>query len=426
MKKLLIISPYFPPANAADMQRIRMSLPYFKELGWEAEIVMVENKYLETTQDSLLLQTIPKDIIIHKVKAFSKKWTGKLGLGSIALRSLWFYKKRVNQLLKNKKYDLVYFSTTQFPVCILGAYWKSKFGIPYVIDMQDPWHSEYYQNKPKNEQPPKYWFSYRLNKWLEPIAMKNVDGIIAVSQAYISTLQERYKRIKEIPFQVITFGAFETDFGIAKQNQISAPPILQKKSNHEISIGYIGRGGYDMHDALEILFDAFKRGLELNPEYFQRIRFYFMGTSYAKNGVGIPTIAPLAERMGLAAYVEETTNRLPFYQTLNTLKSFDVLFICGSNDEKYTASKIYPYILAEKPLLSIFHPKSSAAQIIKDCKAGKVVTFDENGFVQTERILDYLENFKELYTPYIVEAFASYSAKEMTRKQCELFNKVIP
>lgn len=425
MKKVLIISPYFPPANTADMQRIRMSLPYFKDFGWEAEIVMVEDKYLETTQDSLLLQAIPSDTTIHKVKAFSKKWTGKLGLGSIALRSLWFYRKKVNRLLRNKKYDLVYFSTTQFPVCILGAYWKKKFGIPYVIDMQDPWHSDYYLDKPKNERPPKYWFSYRLNKYLEPIAMKNVDGIIAVSQAYISTLQERYKRIKEIPTEVITFGAFEKDFEIAKQNKTSAPPILQKKSDNEISIGYIGRGGYDMHDALEILFDAFKKGLELNPEYFQRIRFYFMGTSYAKNGAGISTIAPLAEHKGLAAYVEEKTDRLPFYQTLNTLKSFDVLFICGSNDEKYTASKIYPYILAEKPLLSIFHPKSSAVKIIKKCKAGEVVTFDETSSLQTDKILNYLENFKELYTPYIAEAFSPYSAQEMTRKQCELFDQVL-
>ena len=33
MKRLLIISPNFPPLNAADMQRVRMSLPYFKDFG---------------------------------------------------------------------------------------------------------------------------------------------------------------------------------------------------------------------------------------------------------------------------------------------------------------------------------------------------------------------------------------------------------
>lgn len=407
------------------MQRIRMSLPFFSRFGWNASVVCVDPVFCEVNKDPLLLETIPSEIPVYYIKPISKKWTAKFGLGSIALRSLNNYRKTVNAILKKEQFDLIYFSTTQFPVCILGNYWKKKFGIPYVIDMQDPWHSDYYMSKPKHERPPKYWFSYRLNKWLEPIAMKKTDGIIAVSQSYIDTLQERYPQLRQIPTRVITFGAFEVDFEIAKQSKISAPSILKKKSVHEISIGYIGRGGYDMHDALTILFTAFKNGLELNPEYFERMRFYFIGTSYAKNGTGIPTITPLAERMRMTDYVEEKTDRLPFYQTLNTLKSFDILFICGSNDDKYTASKIYPYILAEKPLLSIFHPKSSAAKIIRECQAGEVITFDEVSDVQMRKILNYLQNFDNLYTQYSSEAFIPYSAKEMTRKQCELFNKSI-
>ena len=101
---------------------------------------------------------------------------------------------------------------------------EKKLGIPYVIDIQDLWHTEYYQNKPKQERPPKYWFSYRLNKLLEPVAMKNVDGLIAVSQAYITTLKERYPTIKNIFSATITFGAFPKDF-----------EILEKKTGHRFS-----------------------------------------------------------------------------------------------------------------------------------------------------------------------------------------------
>ena len=121
MKSVLIISPYFPPTNAADMQRIRMSLPYFRDLGWNAEIVTVDPAYSDLVIDSLLCEAIPDNTIIHLIKAFPKKWTGKFGLGSIALRSIGFYHQKVTRLLQQNKYDLVYFSTTQFPVCILGA-----------------------------------------------------------------------------------------------------------------------------------------------------------------------------------------------------------------------------------------------------------------------------------------------------------------
>ena len=77
------------------MQRIRMSLPYFGELGWEAEVVTVDKKHADISKDELLLQSIPACIKIHKVQAFDKKWTSRFGLGSIALRSLWYYKKTV-------------------------------------------------------------------------------------------------------------------------------------------------------------------------------------------------------------------------------------------------------------------------------------------------------------------------------------------
>ncbi len=34
MKRVLIISPHFPPINAPDCQRVRMSLPYYRRYGW--------------------------------------------------------------------------------------------------------------------------------------------------------------------------------------------------------------------------------------------------------------------------------------------------------------------------------------------------------------------------------------------------------
>ncbi|WP_246230541.1 glycosyltransferase family protein [Mucilaginibacter humi] len=138
MKRLLIISPYFAPLNTPDMQRIRTSLPYFKQYGWEAEIVTVDVQYCDMQTDDLLLQTIPADIKIHTIKALNKNITSKAGIGAIAFRSYWFYRKKVDELLRARKFDLIYFSTTQFPICVLGAHWKKQFGVPHIIDMQDP------------------------------------------------------------------------------------------------------------------------------------------------------------------------------------------------------------------------------------------------------------------------------------------------
>jgi hypothetical protein len=419
---LLIISPCFPPVNAADMQRIRMSLPYFANCGWNAEVVMVDENYTDMNQDPLLLQSIPATIKIHRVKALSKQWTSKFGLGSIALRSLWFYRKKVNRLLKDKKYDLIYFSTTQFPVCILGGYWKKKFGIPYVIDMQDPWHSDYYQDKPKDQRPPKYWFSYRLNKYLEPIAMKNVAGLISVSDNYISDLKSRYPIIKNIPSATITFGAFEPDMQIAEQNQHTFASLLDPQFTN---IVYIGRGGADMHKAIAPVFAVLQQGLGSNDSLFEHLRFFFIGTSYAPAGEGKPSVWPLAKQYGVEAQVVEITNRISYYHTLITLQQANALFIPGSDDPKYTASKIYPYLLTQKPLLAIFNKASSAMKILNEYGVKHVYNYDDIKQTDLYNFFTAIASANNEVKPYNTAAIDKYSARQMAIKQCAFFNSII-
>jgi len=422
LKKLLIISPYFPPVNAADMQRVRTSLPYFAANGWDAEVVMVNENYIDLATDELLMQSLPAQLKIHKVKALKKHFTSKLGLGSIALRSLWYYKQKVNQLLKIQKYDLIYFSTTQFPVCILGAYWKKHFGIPYVIDMQDPWFSDYYEDKPKDKRPTKYWFSYRLNKYLEPLAMKNVDGLISVSDDYIGDLKNRYPVIKNIPSTTITFGAFEPDLRIAGRNSKGFPRLLNERI---INIVYIGRGGADMHKAITPLFKSLKTGLDEGNDALKNIRLYFIGTSYAPNGEGIPTISPLAKQFGVEDQVVEITNRIGYYHTLITLQQADALFIPGSDDPKYTASKIYPYLLTQKPLLAIFNQASSAINILKEYGVMHVYNYDTVTNANVNEFLMALTNGDLELPQYDPKAVNKYSALQMVLNQCNLFDKVI-
>ncbi|MCX2431363.1 glycosyltransferase [Pedobacter sp. GR22-10] len=409
------------------MQRIRMSLPYFSSHGWEPAVVMVEPEYTDLPTDALLNENIPASVTIHQVKALPKKWTSKVGLGSIALRALWFYKRKVNQLLKSEKFDLIYFSTTQFPVLILGPYWKKKFGVPYIIDMQDPWHSEYYQDKPKSERPKKHWFSYRLNKFLEPITMQKVDGLISVSKGYLDTLTERYPQLNDLPKRIITFAAFPPDFETVRKHRAEFNlPYLKTASNYNFV--YVGRGGHDLKQAAEILFSAFQTGLKAHPGLFKHARFHFIGTSYAPKGEGVATIQPIARQMDISTYVNEQTDRLPFYQSLFTLDNADHLLILGSEDKSYTASKIFPYILSDKPILAFFHSESSAAQIISECQAGTVIPLEEDAVHLQKIVYEYLHRAllgRQQPAKTDWKAFENYEAFNMCRKQCEVFNEVI-
>ncbi|WP_147243675.1 glycosyltransferase [Pedobacter miscanthi] len=420
MKKVLIISPYFAPTNAADSHRVRMSLPYFKNFGWDVHVVTVNPVNSDLVKDELLYESIPDEIHVYQVNAFSKKWTAQIGLGSIALRSLWFYLRFINNLLAKQKFDLIYFSTTQFPICALGPYWKRRFHIPYIIDFQDPWHTDYYKHKPKSERPPKYWFSYRLNKFLEPIALKKVSGLIAVNQEYIDELVTRYPELADIPSSIIQFSTSQYDFEIAQKHQAAFTSFFKK--NKKIKIVYVGAVGSIMKESIVKILKAFKSFIDNNSSFHENIELYFLGTSYSPNGKGVPSVAPLAQRLGIEKYVIEVTDRLTYYNAIQHVKNSDALLMAGSDDPNYIGSKIYNYLYTQKKIFSLLHSQSPANLILIKYKNVTLQNLEDN---QAE-IDDSFSRFIYSIANKLPEDYQYiFEALQMTKLQCSLFEKVI-
>ena len=425
MRRVLIISPRFPPINAPDMHRVRHSLPYFEAMGWTPEVWIVDPERVNRERDPLLTRTIPDDADVRSVSALDPSWTRKLGLGSLALRSLPHYFWTVSRRLARGDVDLVYFSTTAFPVMILGRYWKARYGVPYVIDMQDPWHNDFYLNQPPEERPPKFWFSYRLNKYLEPVAMEGVDGIISVSQGYCDTLCKRYDNVVPQTCEVIPFGAAEVDFEVMEASGVEQPFVDPQSDT--IDLVYAGRGGHDMATSARALFDALARGRREQPD----VRMHFVGTSYAPAGEGTKTLEPIAEACGVGNVVTEHTDRIPYFQALRLLRDADLLVVPGSTDADYTASKLYPYILSKRPVMAVFHRNSSVVDVLDATNAGRAVTFDDDPDPDAlaGRVFDAWSDLLHRlpFTPDTRwEAFAPYTAEAMTRRQVEVFDRLVP
>ena len=414
------------------MQRIRQSLPYFRQFDWDPVVIAVDEAYCGAySKDDLLLKTIPCDIKIHKVKALPLKFTRHIGLGSLSLRSYFQIKKKGDELLKKEKFDLVYFSTTAFHVLPLGKRWKKKFAVPFIIDLQDPWRNDFYQNDAFARNNLKFFLYHNLDRYLEAKTLPYTDGIISVSPGYVKMYQQRYPGLIQNKFCVIPFGFATSDFVIARQCISSSAnvPLFSRKKN----MVYIGRGGNDMQYAVEIIFDAIKKGRELENPIFNNIQLWFVGTDYAASGTGTKTIEPIAVKKGIKNIVVEIPDRIPYFETLHLLLKADVLMVPGSTDETYTASKIYPYLFSNKPMLAVFHEKSSVCKIISETSKAKVVAFNQQ-LTESERNQKVMECFlylKEVFTNKIttsevnMEGLEKYSALEATRQQTEFFDKII-
>ena len=224
VKKILIVSPHFPPVNAPDMQRVRLALPHLRGLGWEPTVLAVDPSSVEgAVIDPLLERTYPSDIRVIRVKGLPARFTRWAGIGSLWWRCGRALRRAGDALLAEESFDLVFFSTTQFDVFTLGPRWKRRFGVPYVLDYQDPWVNDYYRDT--HTRPPggalKFWFSQFTARRREPAVLRDSFGIVSVSRAYGPDLKRRNPWFRADTVQTIPFGSTPGDLELARRH----PPL---------------------------------------------------------------------------------------------------------------------------------------------------------------------------------------------------------
>lgn len=429
MPRLLIISPHFPPVNTPDMQRVRMSLPHFVDAGWEVVVLTVDDREPLAPLEPELLATVPAPVRVVRCRIWSRRWTRLLGINNLGLRSWPQLGAAGGALLREQRFDLVYFSTTQFVLMSLGRLWRWAFGVPYVIDLQDLWLSDYY-SQPGSPRPPggwKYWLTHAAARWLESWTLQRCAHIISVSGAYLETLARRYPWFRAENGSTLTFGAPDADFTIARARLAREPRLLPATA--ALKIVYAGRLGPDMEPALNVLFAAIARGQETPP-----IELHFYGTSYAPAGQGAPATARLAARHGIGHLVREHPARIGYLDSLRLLLEADLALLLGSDDRAYSPSKVYPTLLAEKPVVAIAPSGSVLEGIIQELGGAALLRFNRQvpgDEAAVQRMHEVLQEFARqpgapLGAPVDHDRLmAEYSAAAIAAKQLALFNRLI-
>lgn len=433
MKRALIVSPRFAPSNAADSHRVRQSLPYLREAGWEATVLAVEPGEVGVPVDPLLLQTLPADADVVRVGAVPKAWTERVGIGSLEARAIVPVARAGTRLLREaqrvgRPFDVVFFSTTAMAFTALGPRWQRAFGVPFVVDFQDPWLSDYYDREGAPAPPGgplKYGLSQAAARRLEPRVLRHAAHVLSVSPAYPDDLMQRYPWLRPEQFTVLPFGAPEQDFEVLLRSR-ARNPVFSPGDGLE-HWAYVGRAGGDMKFSLSILFEALATARRDDPGRYNRLRLHFVGTSYAEGERAEKTVQPVADRYGVGDLVGERPHRISYFEALQVLLDADALVIPGSDDAGYTASKLYPYVLARRPLLAVFHHASTVVDVLRETQAGTTVTFGAGEPI--ERVAARLTEqwfsgpLPEVKTDW--KAFEPYTARAMTMRLTSVLDQAI-
>ncbi len=425
MKRVLLVSPHFPPVNAPDMQRVRLALPHLRGLGWEPTVLAVEPGLVEGgVREPRLEATYPADIRVIRSGGVSAGWTRWAGVGNLWWRCGRALAAAGAAELAARRYDAVLFSTTQFSAFGLGPVWREKFGVPYVLDYQDPWVNDYYART--GTRPPggplKYALSQAGAKRLEPGVLRGAAGVIAVSAAYAEMLGRLYPWFDPARVEVLPFGAAAADFAALEGYRPAAPLIDFADGNvHHV---YTGRCGPDMAGALTIVFRALARFRREQPAAAARLRLHFIGTGYAPPPLGEDSVMPLARAEGVADQVHEHRYRVPYFDALHYLRQAHALMAVGSDDATYAASKVFPYVLAGRPLLLVYRRGSAVARFAAEVGAGFRADFDgpgdEDAVARVAR--EWYGGACERTVPVAPAAFAPYTAEVLTARLAKVLD----
>lgn len=422
MKKILVITPHYPPSNLAAVHRSRLFAQHLPAFGWEPVILMVDEAFYEEEPDWNLHQLLPAGQRIEKVKAF--KVSKPRLIGDIGLRGFFQLRKRALQLVQQEAIDFVYLPVPSFYVSLIGPYLHRKTGVRYGIDYIDPWVHVF----PGSDKIfSRHWFSTKLAKWLEPKAVKRAALITGVAEGYYAGVQKRNPHLlHSCLFGAMPYGGEETDHN--QLHQLQLIPYLFTKNN-KLQLVYAGAMLPKAYAPLEEIFKAMAEA----GETFAAVEFHFIGTGKTPNDAEGYNIKPLAEKYGLwNKVVFEYPKRIPYLDVLVHLAVADAVFILGSTEPHYTPSKTYQAVLSGKPILAVLHSQSTAVHVLRDSAAGVVLSFAGEPDLATikaewnsnwQQFLLFKSNFTK--SQVRMQVFEQYSAKAVTQQLATLLDRAI-
>ena len=431
MKKVLIITYYWPPAGGGGVQRWVKFAKYFKDFGWEPIIYTVSDGDYPIIDESLQNE-IPADIKVirtpiwepydlYKKLTGQKKeskidanflsegkklgWKEKIGVwirGNFFIpdaRCFWIKPsvKYLTDYLQKNNVDAVITTGPPHSCHLIGLGIKQKLNLPWIVDYRDQWTQiDFYDELNLT------WFADRRHKVLEKKVLDSCDVISVVGK----TMGEDLKQISDNRTVVITNGFDESD-----------KAAINVSLDDKFSITYIGT----MNNARDpkVLWKALKLLKEEKHPLIDDVEVKLVGKPEAlvKKSIDENNINELVNFVGYVKHAE----------ALKIQNQSQVLLLVINhtwNNKSILTGKIFEYLASNRPILCIGPKDGDAADIIGKAGSGIVVEYDEVEPIK-EQLKQWHKNYLQKKLSASSENILQYSRRELTRKMAEILSSIV-
>ena len=441
MKKVLVISYYFPPSGGPGVQRVLKFVKYLPEFGWEPVVLTVKDANFPARDESLLKE-IPGNIKVYRTDIFEpyglyRRLTGrekgtaldvdnipKEGKKKISeklaefiratffipdARKGWFKYAYAEgkKIIEKESPDLIFSSSPPYTCALIAMKLKKYSGIRWVSDFRDAWTG--YLTSPNR------WFiPSTIDKHCEKSTLKAADVLTIVANGIKDDFGSKYPEIsRNKNFVLIRNGFDGEDF---KPFDSALGDTVKK-----FRIVYTGSmyGKRNPYFFIETLSELVKVGsIDRN-----KLKIIFAGRCAAEIHEFLRT-CDIRETIEFIPY-------LPHSESVQLLLQADAMLLLIDED-KYSkmilSGKMFEYLgacaITGKPILAIA-PDGEAADVIRETRAGDVVSYNDKEKL-SEVLFKYYDSFlKNIQTFWgNKEAIKKYERKNLTKQLVKVFDEI--
>jgi len=434
MKKVLIISYYFPPSGGAGVHRILKFVKYLPEFGWQPFVLTVNEEADFPARDVSLLKEVPEAIEVFRTKIFEpynlyRKFTGRkkeepTDIASLAKEvkksltnrlSEWiratffipdarrFWKKpAVKQgmkIVKDRDIDLIFSTAPPYTCHLIGKTLKKKTGLSWVADFRDSWIGWL-------STPERWFLPHMIDNYFERSVLERADTIVTVSNGIREDLLSRNPHIDSKKWRIIPNGFDEEDF----------KNVYGKASGEKFVLTYTG-SLYGNRNPKMIL-KALEKLFENHPSIRKRFTVRFVGR------VDQAFLKDFKQFSDVVEYIPYVPHKESIRYMLNSSVLLLIIDAAPVNHGILTG-KLFEYIGAKKPILALA-PEGEAADLIEDIGLGKVVPPNDPETIK-KALFDYFTQWENgrLSLKTSGNRVKHLERKSLTKELAKVFDDII-
>ena len=426
MKRVLVITYYWPPAGGPGVQRWLKFVTYFKEFGIDPIVFIPDNPHYPITDESIGSE-LPEGIQIIRfpikepygfANLISKKKITQVSSGIITKRKqtvlekvlLWirgnffipdarigWVKPSINFLrnfIADHHVEAIITSGPPHSLHLIGKSLKEETGIKWVADFRDPWTTIHYHKSLRLAKRAK-----KKHIALESEVLTKADHIVVTS----ATTKKEFQKITQTPIEVITNGYDSND---------------NFKLNLDIKFTLSHIGTLLSNRNPIVLWEALSELCSENAEFSKDLLIQLAGSVSDAILISIQKYGLMDQCIVLGYLSHQKAIQLQY--------NSQVLLLIEMNLPETKAiipGKLFEYLAAKRPILAIGPVDSDVEKIIEETNSGSYFDYSEKEKLKKQIGLFYSE-YREGHLTLNSKGLSKFSRKTLTSKMSDLIKSL--